>query len=66
MAYTADDLAALQSAIARGAKSLRMNGEEVEFRSLAEMERIEAKIKQELGLVTARRVFNPTTDSGWR
>ena len=66
MAYTVDDLAALQSAIARGAKSLRMNGEEVEFRSLAEMERIEAKIKQELGQVTARKVFNPTTDSGWR
>lgn len=66
MAYTAEDLAALQSAIARGAKSLRMNGEEVEFRSLAEMERIEAKIKQELGLASTKRVFNPVTDSGWR
>jgi hypothetical protein len=66
MAYTAEDLAALQSAIARGARRLRMNGEEVEFRDLSEMERIEAKIKAELGLTTRRRIFNPTTESGWR
>jgi hypothetical protein len=66
MAYTAEDLAALQSAIARGARRLRMNGEEVEFRDLSEMERIEAKIKAELGLTPRRRVFNPTTESGWR
>jgi hypothetical protein len=66
MAYTTDDLAALQRAIARGARVLEMAGERVEFRSLKEMERIEAKIKEELGQATGRRVFNPSTGSGWR
>lgn len=66
MAYTAADLTALQSAIAKGARVLELNGEKVEFRSLKEMERIEAKIQSELGLTTSRRVFNPNTDSGWR
>lgn len=66
MAYTTEDLAALQRAIARGARVLEMGGEKVEFRSLREMERIEAKIKEELGQSSTRRVFNPSTDSGWR
>ena len=66
MAYTQSDLDALQSAIARGARRLRMNGEEVEFRTLREMERLETKIKQELGLVEARKPIRPVTSSGWR
>lgn len=66
MAYTTDDLAALQRAIAKGARVLEMGGEKVEFRSLREMERIEAKIMEDLGQSTSRRVFNPTTSSGWR
>lgn len=66
MAYTQSDLAALQAAIAKGAHSVRMNGEEVVFRSLAEMERIEAKIKLELSPTSGRRVFRVSTISQWR
>lgn len=66
MAYTQSDLDALQSAIAKGTRRVRLNGEEVEFRDLKEMERIEAKIKGELGLTTAKRIRYPQTSSGWR
>lgn len=66
MAYTQSDLDALQSAMARGARRLKMNGEEVEFRSLSEMERLETRIKQDLGLVDARKPIRPVTSSGWR
>ena len=66
MAYTDDDLTRLQSAIAKGARKVRLADEEVEFRSLAEMERIEAKIKRELGQVSKSRMTYPATSSGWR
>lgn len=66
MAYTQSDLTALQAAIAKGAHSVRMNGEEVVFRSLAEMERIEAKIKLEIGASARSRVTRISTVSQWR
>lgn len=66
MAYTPNDLVAIQSAIARGVTRVRMNGEEVTYASLADLVRIERKIKLELGLETGRRIFNPQTSSGWR
>lgn len=66
MAYTQSDLNALQKAMARGARRVKMNGEEVEFRSLKEMERLETRMKQELGLIESRKVIRPVTSSGWR
>lgn len=66
MAYTQKDLDALQTAIAKGARKLRMNGEEVEFRSLDEMIRTEQRIKRELGQVTSKRILYPRTSDGWR
>lgn len=37
MAFSQDDIAALERAIATGARRAKINGEEVEYRSLAEM-----------------------------
>jgi len=66
MAYTSDDLASLQSAIAKGARRLRIGSEEVEFRSLDEMMRLEARMKRDLGQESGGRVVRPQTTSGWR
>ena len=66
MAYTQSDLDALQSAMARGARRLKMDGEEVEFRSLDEMVRLETRIKRELGQSSAGRLMKPQTSTGWR
>lgn len=66
MAYTQTDLDRLQSAIAKGARRVKLNNEEIEFRSLAEMERLERKIQRELGSTTRNRVMTVQTESGWR
>lgn len=66
MAYTEDDLAAIRTAIKKGARSVQMNGERVDFRTLSEMERIERKIMEDLGLSSTSRIQVPTTKSGWR
>lgn len=66
MAYTQSDLDALQSAIAKGVRKARIDGEEVEFRDLKEMERIEARIRNELATTKAKRITYPQTSSGWR
>ncbi len=66
MAYTQSDLDALQVAIAKGARRIRMNGEEVEFRSLTEMRQLETKLREELGQVAKRTTITPATRSGWR
>lgn len=66
MAYTSDDLARLQSALAKGTRRLRIGSEEVEFRTLDEMLRLEAKIRRELGQKSAGRIVQPSTTSGWR
>lgn len=68
MAYTQADLDALQKAIAKGAKSVQMDGERVDFRSLSEMQGLESKLKAELGQTTkpSRRMHNPNTSTGWR
>lgn len=66
MAYTQSDLDKLQAAMARGAKRLKMGDEEVEFRSLAEMQALEKQIKAALGLTSSRRTITPSTTSGWR
>ncbi len=64
--YTEDDLAAIRSAIAKGARSVQMNGERVEFRDLSKMLEIERKIMEDLGLASSGRIQVPTTKSGWR
>lgn len=66
MAYSQDDLDALQAAMAKGARRLKMGDEEVEFRSLAEMERMETKIQNALSSQGRSRVARPPTDTGWR
>ena len=68
MAYTQDDLSKLQTAIAKGAKSLQMGGERVEFRSLDEMLRLERKLQVQLQPASARKspIMYPKTSTGWR
>lgn len=66
MAYTQADLDALRRSIAKGVRKVRMGEEEVEFRSLSEMERVERRIQGELGQRSTRRVAVVRTRSGWR
>lgn len=66
MAYTQQDLDRLQAAMARGVRRVEINGETVEYRSIAEMTRVEQKIKADLGLSAGQRKMNPTTKTGWR
>jgi len=66
MAYTQADLDRLQAAIAKGARRVRMNGEEVEFRDLKEMERIESKIMRAIATTKKSRIIPVSTVSGWR
>lgn len=66
MAYTSEDLEKLQAAISKGARRVKLNGEEVEFRSLDEMFRVEKKILQSLNPEKSRRSFTIETRSGWR
>jgi len=65
MAYSQDDLDRLQANIAKGVRRCRINGEEVEFASLADMMRLEAKIKAALGQGPQRRTAYVRTSHGW-
>ncbi|PHJ81958.1 hypothetical protein VF14_18445 [Nostoc linckia z18] len=58
MAYTVDDYNALVKAIASGARRVKYQDREVEYRSLDDMIRLENKMKAEL--------FPATTPSGPR
>ena len=66
MAYTQDDANKLRAAIARGAKRLRMNGEEVEYRDLDEMRSVLREIEADLAGAdrNAVSVIYPTTGRG--
>lgn len=67
MAYTQSDLQNLQTAIAKGAVEVQIGGERVRYRSLEEMFKLEAKIKEALGKsAPRRRVHYPQTRSGLR
>ena len=68
MAYTQEALTRLQAAIAKGAKSLQMGGERVDFRSLDEMLRLEKRMQVKLQPASARKspVLYPKTSTGWR
>mgnify|MGYP000577175210 CR=1 FL=1 len=62
MAYTYSQLTDLENAISKGVTTLQLNGRRVEYRSLAEMERLRDSIKAELGVSTPKtsrsRVIN--------
>ena len=49
MAYSADDIAALERAIATGARKVRQGSEEVEYRSLAEMQATLRAMRAQVG-----------------
>lgn len=60
---------ALIRARARGAQRVRINGEEVEYKSDAEMASALADLERRINVATStarRRTFNPVTGSGWR
>ncbi|MCK5027690.1 MAG: hypothetical protein KAS07_04690 [Candidatus Pacebacteria bacterium] len=52
MGYTQDQLDALEQAIAEGAKKVKYQDKEVEYRSLAEMQAIRDMMRKDLGLVS--------------
>lgn len=56
-AYTQEQLAALNAAIARGATQLKLGEEMITFRSLDEMMRIKAVMERDLGQFTSRRHY---------
>lgn len=56
MAYTADDLAAIDRSIALGLSKVRYaDGRELTYRSLTEMERIRSQIAREVAGQTKRQ-----------
>lgn len=65
MAYTEQQLADLRSAMAKGVRVFQMGNERVEFRSIAEMERMERRMMEDLGHVSKRRVAQIHTVRGW-
>lgn len=67
MSYTAEDVAALKRAAARGARKLKLaNGEEVEFESLAALRRQIKEMEAEVagGSSGAMSVSYPLTTRG--
>jgi hypothetical protein len=57
MAYTLEQVSALQDAIAQGVMKVKYSDKEVEYRSLAEMQQILADMRAELGIGQKRRRF---------
>lgn len=65
MAWTQGDIDGLKAAIARGARRVRINGEEVEYASMSEMMRALARMEAEVsGLPPGFSVILPTTERG--
>lgn len=64
MAYTQADLDAIQEALASGALTVKHRDRQVTYRSLVELERVEAKIKAQLGQSGIRR-NNPIFSNGY-
>lgn len=66
MAYTQTDIDALKRAVAKGALRLKMDGEEVQFSSLAEMRRQIRVMEDELagGTVSQISISYPKTTRG--
>lgn len=59
--YTMEQYEALVSAIALGALIVEYSDKKVEYRSLADMERIKKKMEEDLGLTTKTTPENRTT-----
>ena len=53
--YSQADLDALNSALATGARRVSYNGQTVEYRDLAEMQKVRDEMERELGHVTTKR-----------
>lgn len=68
MAWTQDDLDALNEAIATGALRVRMQDRDIQYRSLADLLAIRKMLEEQLGLAPDRgdriRVWNPRTSHG--
>lgn len=64
MAFTQDQLDALRAALATGTKRVRMNGEEVEYRTFDEMKALIAMMERSIG-GTRVASFNPTYSKGF-
>jgi hypothetical protein len=64
--FTTADLTALKSALAKGVRKVRINGEEVEYHSVADMLRVKALMEAELqgASSSAVRIVYPTTGRG--
>lgn len=65
MAFTSEQLAALEAAIAEGALRVRYDGKEVQYRSLSEMMQIRNMMRQQLlgpGRTTNRKYLTYRPD----
>ena len=63
MAYTQQDLDNLRAAMASGVLRTKFRDQEVQYRSLAEMQQVERAITKELGQAASTRIY-PTYGSG--
>lgn len=63
MAYTQAQVDALKTAIATGTTLVRMNGEEVRYRTLNEMKQILSMMQKDLGTPRVAS-FTPAYDKG--
>jgi hypothetical protein len=52
MAYTQEQLDALEKSIASGSRRVKYSDQEIEYRTLDEMRSLRLEMKKELGLVT--------------
>jgi hypothetical protein len=55
MAYTAEQLADLEAAIAEGVSSVSSNGRQVSYRNLNDMMKLRDAMREELGIAGAGR-----------
>jgi hypothetical protein len=66
MAWTQDDLASINEALATGAKRVRFQTHEVEYQSVSDMLKIRDLIKQELqGVATVGGAIYAEYESGY-
>lgn len=54
MAYTSSQLNDLENAISKGVTTMQLNGRRVEYRSLAEVEKLRDNMRAELGVASSR------------
>jgi hypothetical protein len=64
VSYTQEQATTLRDAIARGVRRVKMNGEEVEYQSLAEMRGLLAEMERALAPVAPTRRHYPNVTRG--